>query len=229
MRRLVLFLPLFLAACGTSPSDPRRPILLDESTRFCRTGACGQTPTVIAVIREPAPPARPSAPPRPAGVREISFSLAAMVSGFTFAGWVRYDGRLDRPGERYLAFLDPKLNKVCEGLYHWDGGRENYVDVACFESRAEVTGYIRSAGRQTRGRFAGKAVGLGILVFEGGRMAVIYGATVEEVSAPDFSFRKLWLKYGGDSGEFPARIPERRDIVPRLKESAGVAPDGERM
>jgi|GEM_PF-1468094 len=181
-------------------------IQLDESTERCRKIRCSASPVLMLVIGRDAPTEK---------VRAASFSEGSSLKGFTFAGMTTYDGRIKPLGPKYLAYRDPRGNLVCQGYYSWSGfGRTSEVRLRCFEDSALVTGKIRNAGRQKRGRFKGKGVGTGVLAFDGGLVAVVYGVDPPEIE--EKNFKELWVKYGGDTGEIPGRFPKRVKKVPLL-------------
>jgi len=181
-------------------------IQLDESTRHCRNTRCSTTPVLMLVIGRDAQTEK---------VRAASYSELPKLKGFTFAGLTTYDGRIKPLGPKYLAYRDLEGNLVCQGYYSWSGfGRTSEVKLRCFEDSALVSGKIRNAGRQVRGRFKGKGVGTGVLSFEGGLVAVVYGVDPPEIE--DKNFRELWVKYGGNAGEIPGRFPKRVKKVPLL-------------
>ncbi|NQV99532.1 MAG: hypothetical protein HQ483_07525 [Rhodospirillales bacterium] len=191
------------AALAQSPEAAE----LVYSTNYCKARLCSQTPVLMLVIGR-----------RAVAEKATNASLAstARLQGFMFAGTTVYDGRIRPHGVKYLGYRDPEGKLVCQGYYSWSGfGRASDVKLRCFDDSAEVTGKIRNAGRQPKGPYRGKGIGTGVLTFDGGLVAVVYGVNPADLKTRDFI--QLWVQHGGDRNELPVRkMPPRVDKVPLL-------------
>lgn len=195
---VVLGFLLLLSACA-----PHSAGLL-ESVAYCDKGLCSQVPVLVMVTNK-----------KTAASTQNSEN-DRVGRGFIFTGWVKYDGRIKTYGPKYLAFLDRKGGAVCRGQYLWTGfGRANDARLICFSPRLSVAGKLRTIGRQSAGEYRGKGVGTGLLSFNDGTVAVIYGFNLYEAEANDF--RQLWTRYGGREAELPAVLPRSREKVPLLQ------------
>ncbi len=225
MKPLMLLLALLAIGCGAPPhvslndvgglldpsiddSDGRLVAALRESTRHCARRRCSVTP-VLAVVY---PTGRDDEAPQAVSLTDVSKATA-----YQFGGLTVYDGRIAEPHIRYLSYRDPNGEVVCQGYYSFSGfGRTAEAKLRCFDNGLEVTGLIRTIGRQPVGPFRGKGMGTGVLSFDGGVLAVIYG-----VNPPDLkkhNFMELWEKHGGSRAELPFDVaPEQKKSPPRLK------------
>ncbi len=228
MRRLYI-VSLILLVCGCSAvhvpidetsgmvrqdgrSQPERSLYF--SSKYCRSGLCSSTPVLMMVLGRKA---------EEESVINASVAQNTKLAGFIFAGATVYDGRLRPEGPKYLSYVDPEGNLVCQGYYSWSGfGSTSDVNLRCFEDSAKVTGKIRTIGRQPKGRFKGKGMGTGLLKFDGGLVAVIYGVDPPDLKEKDFV--QLWVLHGGSSGELPVQrnLPKRIQRPPSLKAGRGV-------
>lgn len=199
--RLLVATVILLGGCAVGT------MTLRQSSYHCKYGTCSQTPVLMMVIGENA---------MRSGVNNAAVDRSFLLSGFTFVGWTRYDGRIQTLGKKYLAFMDDNQNVVCEGYYDWAGfSRISDVELRCFDNRELVTGQIRNNGRQPSGVYSGKGIGTGFFKFNGGIIAVIYGVDPFDLKA--MKFKELWKQHGGDPDEIPLKkIPERKTIIPLL-------------
>lgn len=182
---------------------------LSTSSRYCQVGNCSRSSVLMLVLgRKTAQENAVNAPT----------TQASKIRKFIFSGSTLYDGRVSPKGPKYLSYRDAEDALVCQGYYSWSGfGRTSEVKLRCFADSTEVTGDIRTIGLQPKGRYKGRGMGTGVLKFDGGVVALIYGLDPVDLKSKDFL--QLWIQHGGAAKELPVqqeKLPKRTKRAPRL-------------
>ena len=194
MRLASLFLAVLLLGCSSNGIETKEVGEFQKLKDFCRINYCSATPIAVAVL---------------GGKQELK--------SYEFAGWVRYDPKIQRNRLQSLEILDRDRQPVCQGGFVWKGwSRTSVARLNCFADGKHGKGVFRSHGRQAKGPYKGKGTGTGIFHLENGLLMIFaYGILPEEAKNGDF--RKLWLKYGGDKIDLPKVRLKKIENPPVLK------------
>ncbi len=194
MRLVSLLSAFFLIGCSSNGIETKQVSEFEKLKTFCRINYCSATPIAVAVL---------------GGKQELK--------SYEFAGWVRYDPRIEMNRLQTLEILDRDRQPVCQGGFVWKGwSRSSVARLNCFADARHGKGVFRSHGRQKEGPYKGKGTGTGVFHMENGLLMMFaYGILPEEAKNGDF--RKIWLKYGGDKLDLPKVRLKRIEKPPILK------------